>query len=126
MALLIDSSVFIAAERNGYPPARAIALLGADAVSISSVTAAEMLAGVYRADSRARRLGREAFVETIIEAVTVIPFDLHVARVHAEVTASLAAVGRPIGAHDLLIAATALAYGYTVLTDNLRDFQRVP
>ena len=56
----------------------------------------------------------------------VLPFDLLVARVHARVSAQLLDAGRLIGAHDLLIAATALAHGYAVLTQNLRDFRRVP
>ena len=34
--------------------------------------------------------------------------------------------GQTTGAHDLLIAATALAHGYGVMTDNIRDFERVP
>jgi hypothetical protein len=48
-----------------------------------------------------------------------------VARTHARLWAQLAA-GTPVGAHDLLIAATALAHGYAVLTDDPRDFGRVP
>ncbi|HLH21188.1 MAG TPA: PIN domain-containing protein [Chloroflexota bacterium] len=47
------------------------------------------------------------------------------ARVHARIWSDLATIGQPIGAHDLLIAATALAHGYAVLTNNLREFQRV-
>ena len=55
-----------------------------------------------------------------------LPFDLRVARMHARIWAQLAAAGQPIGAHDVLIAATALAHGYAVLTQHLRDFQQVP
>jgi predicted nucleic acid-binding protein len=45
---------------------------------------------------------------------------------HAQLGAQLAAVGQAIGAHDLIIAATAVAHGYRLLTDNLRHFQRIP
>ena len=61
-------------------------------------------------------------VKTILGLVPVIPFDLIVARTHARIWAELAAADQPIGAHDLLIAATALAHGYAVLTVNVQDF----
>jgi predicted nucleic acid-binding protein len=48
------------------------------------------------------------------------------ARRHAQLWADLAAVRLPIGVHDSLIAATALTHGYAVLTENPREFQRVP
>ena len=53
-------------------------------------------------------------------------FDLRVALIHAQLWVELASAGQLIGAHDLMIAATAVAHGYAVLTDNLRDFNRVP
>ena len=126
MAQLIDTSIFIALERRGQP-FNALALATPDEpVALASITASELLAGVHRADSMARRLRREAFVEAILGLIPVLPFDLRVARAHAQLWAQLAAAGQLIGAHDLLIAATALAHGYAVLTQNLRDFQRVP
>ncbi len=82
--------------------------------------------GVHRANTADRRVRREAFVEAILHKVQVLPFDLHVARVHAQIGAELAAAGQPIGTHDLIIAATAIVNGYGVLTDNLRHFERVP
>lgn len=126
MAILIDSSVFITVERRGFPPDFVLTLIRNEEGAMASVTASELLVGVHRADTSARRVRREAFVEAILVAIPVVPFDLGTARVHAQLSAQLAATGRPIGAHDLLIAATALAKGYRILTDNLRDFQRVP
>lgn len=93
---------------------------------MASITASELLIGVHRSDSPARRLRREAFVEAILAALPVIAFDLRIARVYAQLSAQLAAAGQPIGAHDLLIAATALADGSAVLTLNMCDFARVP
>ena len=126
MARLIDSSVFIALERRGLRLGALAASLPDDRVALASITASELLAGVHRADSPARRLRREAFVEAIMALVPVLPFDLRAARIHAQVWAGLVAVGQTIGTHDLLIASIALANGYGVLTDNLRDFERVP
>jgi tRNA(fMet)-specific endonuclease VapC len=62
----------------------------------------------------------------VLAAVAVIPFDLVVARVHARLWAQLATIGRPVGAHDLLIAATAIAMGYRVATHDTRSFPHIP
>jgi tRNA(fMet)-specific endonuclease VapC len=126
MAQLVDSSVFIALERQGATLATLVASIPDDLIALASVTASELLAGVYRAETEVRRLQREAFVEAILAQVPVLPFNLAAARIHARVWSQLAAIGQPVGAFDLLIAATALAHGYTVLTQNLREFQRVP
>lgn len=123
MTLLIDSSVIIAIERRRLPHEALARLTPDEPIAVASITASELLAGVYRADTLERRVRREAFVEAILARVPVLPFDLQVARIHAQVWAELAASGQLIGAHDLLIGATALAHGYGVLTDNLRDFQ---
>ena len=126
MAVLIDASVFIAVERRGLPPEHAIMPVRSEDAVLASITASELLAGVHRADSPARRLRREAFVEAILAALPVLPFDLQAARVYALLSAQLASAGQPIGAHDLLIAATAMSNGSGVLTHNVRDFARVP
>lgn len=126
MAQLIDASVFIAQERRGQPTLNLASFGPDERVGLAAITASELIVGVYRADSPQRRLRREAFVEGILSSIPVLPFDLRVARTHAQILAQLAAAGQLIGAHDLLIAATALAHGYSVLTDNLREFERVP
>lgn len=125
MALLVDTSVLIQAERHGLS-LDALPLPPDEPVCIAAITASELLHGLYRANSPMRRLRRERLVEALLEALPVIPVDLHVARTHAALWADLAGCGQPIGAHDLLIAATALARGAGVLTANERDFGRVP
>ena len=94
--------------------------------SISAITASELLTGIYLAESAERRARREDFVEAMLEDVPILPVDVNVARVHAELWAHLSKAGQMTGAHDLLIAATALAHGDSVLTDNVRDFEKVP
>lgn len=126
MGLVIDSSVFITLERRGHPITRLTEMLADEDIAISTVTASELLVGVHRADSLNRRTRREAHVEHILWSFELLPFDLEAARVHAQVGATLGASGRRINAHDLLIAATALAHGHGVFTDNPRDFGRVP
>lgn len=126
MAHLIDSSVVITLERRGLRPSALEAAAANEPVAIASITASELLVGVYRAQIPERRSQREAFVEAVFSAFPILPFDLPIARLHARLGAELMVAGQPIGAHDLLIAATALTYGYAVLTENLRDFRRVP
>ena len=53
-------------------------------------------------------------------------FDLEIARLHARLAADLAAKGTPVGAHDLIIAATALSLDYRVATRDKRSFPKIP
>jgi predicted nucleic acid-binding protein len=126
MALLIDSNVFIGMARRHLGIADLPRLGPDEPVALASITASELLIGVMRAVPSPRTTARTAFVETICRRLPVLPFDLAAAREHARLWASLAAAGTPIGPHDMLIAATALANGYAVLTDNAGEFQRVP
>lgn len=82
--------------------------------------------GVHRADTEERRQRRSAFVEAVIAGVGVLDFTTAVARVHAAIYADLAKKGEMIGAHDLIIAATARFHDLAVLTDNVKEFSRVP
>lgn len=126
MVQLIDSGVFIGLERRGLAVSD-LAAIGADQpAAFASITASELLRGVLRASPSRRRTARAAFVESIFATIKPVAFDLLAARVHARVWSHLAAAGTPIGANDLLIAATALAHGYAVLTDNAGEFGRVP
>jgi len=123
---VIDSSVFIAAERGKLDFERVLRDHGDEPAAIAAITASELLHGIHRAVGTAQRNRREAFVERVLVDFPLIPFDLVIARVHARLSAELAAKGSPIGAHDLLIAATALAIGYDVATRDERSFPKVP
>ena len=126
MAQLIDTSVLISLERQRRPFSDLANAASYEPMALAAITASELLVGVLRSNSPQRRVRGEAFVEAVLERVPVLPFDLRVARVHAEIWAVLAAAGQPIGSNDMMIAATALAHGYSVLTGNIRDFNRVP
>ena len=123
MALLIDTSVLIDAERR----ARSLSShLGDDDRAISVITASELLHGVHRASNGKVRTRRTAFVEGLLSALEALPITMAVARMHAEIWSALKDNGELIGAHDLWIAATALSQGMAVATANPRDFERVP
>jgi tRNA(fMet)-specific endonuclease VapC len=116
VAALIDSSVFIAGERGQIELADLLASLGGEPLALSAVTASELLYGLHRARTIAQQERRNDYVETILAQITVLAFDLTVARVHSAVSAELDRTGRRVGAHDLIIAATAMAYDYRVAT----------
>lgn len=126
MALLIDTSVLIDLERRKGLEDVDLDLLTGDVVALSSITASEFLVGAYRSSTIGLQRAREAYIEALFQRYAVLPFDLQVARVHARLAATLESTGQRIGAHDLIIAATALAYNYDVTTHNLREFRRVP
>ena len=125
MGLVLDTNILIKGEKGRRVVDFSRWREHGDAY-ITAITASELLVGVHRADSEARRVRRSAFVETVLEAIPVLDFGIEAARVHARITAWLAARGELIGPHDLIIAATALSYGYPVATANSREFQRVP
>jgi tRNA(fMet)-specific endonuclease VapC len=123
---LIDSSVLIAAGRRTLDLDTALADHADEPVGVAAITASELLHGVYRAATTVQRQRRESFVERLLAALPVFPFDLVTARIHASLWARLAAKGATVGPHDLLIAATAIAAGYRVATRDRRSFGRIP
>ncbi len=124
--VVVDSSVLVAIERGQLELSAVLVESGTSPVAIAAITASELLHGVHRAATAAQRALREAFVERLLSSIPVLPFDLTVARVHARMWAELATQGITVGAHDLLIAATAKANGGTVATRDERSFPRIP
>jgi len=124
MGQLVDTSVWVSFERRGRPIQTLIEAYPEESVVISAITVSELLAGVLLADSSERRHERE-LVEAIFKAESVEPFDLGAARVRARLWTELTSARQMIGSHDLIIAATALAFGHAVVTLNARDFGRV-
>jgi len=120
---LIDTSVLLDSERGGGALAR-VPEEGEHAISV--ITVSELLHGVHRARDGARRTQRRAFVEHVLAELEMLPATAEVARVHADLWAQLEESGEVIGAHDLWIAATALAHGMRIATANAREFERVP
>lgn len=123
MDLILDTTVLIDAERDGVELDR---LVEDDAaVSIAAVTYAELLHGVEMADGR-RRHRRRRFVEAVATEVPIVPYDRRVAATHGTLLAAVQRAGRPRGAHDLIIAATAATYDLTVVTSEAAGFEDLP
>jgi len=126
MGVILDNSVLIAAERATFNVDAFVANREEEPFGLSVITVAELLHGVHRADSRARRIRRNAFVQKVIDLFPVLPFDTAAARVYAQIWADLQKRGKMIGAHDLMIGSTAIALGFNLVTFNLRDFEKIP
>ena len=126
MGIVLDSSVLIAAERGRFDLPGLLAAHPAEQFLIAAITASELLHGCERATDPLVKHRRMRFVEGVLQDFVTVPFALAEAREHARVWAQLEIAGTPIGERDLLIAATALAGGFSVATLNRREFARVP
>lgn len=90
----------------------------------SAVSIGELYKGAFRTSDFARHL---ANIETrVLVAITVLPYDVAVARVYGEIEAALVRRGQRLADADLQIAATALYHGLELVTGNVRHFARVP
>lgn len=121
--VMLDTAVLIGAERSRAALDRLVH--DDDDVAIAAVTAAELLVGVELADD-AHRPRRAAFVQSVLDTLPVEIYDLPVARAHAQLLAHARRSGRSRGAHDLLIAATAVARERTVVTSDGTGFADLP
>ena len=126
MGVLIDASVLIDFERGRVDLEGQVQGREDEGFFISVVTASELLHAVHRARDPGTRARRSAYVEGVLGSLPLLPIEVATARLHAQLRADLAAQGRPIGAHDLWLAASCLSHGLTLVTSNLREFRRVP
>jgi predicted nucleic acid-binding protein len=122
MGLIVDTSVLVAAERA----ATAFDLPLDEPVGLSTVVLMEYWKGVERADSALRRRRRVEFFEQATATFAVLPVTATTATTAARVWSDLTRAGTMIGAVDLLIAAAALEREWSLLTLDVRHFDRVP
>ena len=119
---LLDTNIVSDLVRN--PAGRAavhISRIGEEAVCTSIVVAAELRYGAAKKDSR--RLSTQ--LKAILETLEILPLEQPVDNVYAALRVNLKKRGTIIGANDLLIAAHTMALGYTLVTDNEREFSRI-
>ena len=89
------------------------------------MTLAELRVGAHLADGR-RAARRSGFVDAVAAGIPLLGYDAAVAEVHADMLAHVRRQGRPRGAHDLIVAATASAAGRAVLTADPSGFHDLP
>jgi len=91
-------------------------------IGICSVVAAELAYGVAKSGSTRNRQALDLFLAPL----AILPFDESALWIYGDLRADLESKGTPIGALDTLIAAHALSLQATLVTNNLREFERVP
>lgn len=122
--LILDTGVLIASERQRRELASVVA--SDDDIVISAVTIAELRTGIELA-SPEHRERRTEFLVRVLETLPVEPYDLATAEAHGHLLAHVSRTGTKRGAHDLIIAATAVATKRTVLTtDRAARFHELP
>jgi tRNA(fMet)-specific endonuclease VapC len=122
MRYLLDTNIVsdLVRDPQGLVAGR-IRTVGEANVCTSIIVAAELRYGAAKKASA--RLSAQ--VEAVLGALAVLPLDVPVDREYGACRTRLERAGQPIGGNDLLIAAHALALGYTIVTDNEREFERV-
>lgn len=120
---LLDTNICIYWLKGMYPNiGRRMRALSPDQVALPAIVEAELRLGAYKSLTREKTT---AIVEAFLAPLTIVPFGSTEARVYARIRGEAEAVGKPIGPNDLLIAATALSRGATLVTHNVGEFSRV-
>lgn len=130
MGLILDSSVVIDAERRGETVERMIERLVARAgdqeAALSAIGLTELMHGLHRANTPAVRLRRQSFLDELLADLTVYPYTKEMAMLAGKLDGEQQSKGVVIPFGDLLIGTTALSLGFSLLTANLRHFQKIP
>lgn len=128
MGLVIDTSALVALERSGSRWEHLVSACADEPLAMPAIVYAEILVGVFLAESAERAARRRARLDALADLVPLVEFDRQVAAVWADVFAKLSRVGTMIPASDLTVAATALHldYGVCVGPADERHFRAVP
>ena len=121
---LFDSDVLIEFLRGRLPNALEM-LRNTDArlVKVPAVAKAELLLGAAKSQNPERN---RLAVEKLLLEYEVLPFDDRCTAAYAQIRVDLEQQGRTVGANDYLVAATALAWDATLVTNSMREFKRIP
>jgi len=92
-------------------------------MSISTITLGELVFGAEHSQQVERNL---ADIEAITARLDVLPFDVKAAYHFGQIRSELYRIGQPIGPYDMMIAGHARAYGLRLVTNNIKEFERVP
>lgn len=130
MGLILDSSVVIAAERQGYNAHQTMVeiskLAPGQDLALSVVTLTELAHGVARANTQLRKMMRLQLIDELIRNFQVLPITVAIALRAGQIDGENMAKGIRIALSDLYIGVTAMELGYRVATANLRHFQMIP
>jgi len=117
-----DTCAFIARQKHPKVTGRFRSHRAGD-LAMSVVTYGELRVGAEQSD---RYPGSLRALEIFIQAVPVLPMDRQVAEIYAKIRLDLQQRGQIIGANDLWIASHCMQLGLTLVTNNEREFSRIP
>jgi tRNA(fMet)-specific endonuclease VapC len=131
LGVVLDSSTIITAERKKFAVDQLIEAIQAAhgerlELSLSPVTVAELVHGIYRARTPEIRQRRRAYVEELVALLPVHPVTKQTAFLVGQIQGEEAAKGNVLPFNDLIIAAAAIEQGYAILTENVRHFEKIP
>jgi len=122
MTRLLDTDTCIGVLRQKPGMVQRLSQLPPAEIAVSMVTVYELFCGVEKAQDPESECQK---VERFISVIAELPLDRTSAQTAARIRAELERQGTPIGPYDLLIAGQALANGFTLVTNNTSEFQRV-
>lgn len=93
-------------------------------IFLSSISLMEIEYGLKLNPERASKLN--PVIEALVSHVSILPFDEEDAKIAGSFRAGLQKLGTPIGAYDLLIASQAMRHGLVLITQNTKEFKRIP
>ncbi|HEY4020808.1 MAG TPA: PIN domain-containing protein [Pseudonocardiaceae bacterium] len=123
--LILDTGVLIGVARGRLGLASVVT--DEDDVAVPAVVVAEFLAGVIQDHDPGRKAQQRGFLDNFLTMIPVAPYDMDTIERHAELLAHTRVNGCPRGAHDLIIAATAIVTDRTLLTTDAKaGFDELP
>ena len=120
---MLDTNICIYVVKNYPPRLRERFNRLAEQLCISTITLAELH---YGAEKSARRLDNLEAIRQFVARLGILPFSAAATAHYGEIRAELERAGTPAGAYDTLIAGHARSEGMTVVTNNVREFERMP
>jgi tRNA(fMet)-specific endonuclease VapC len=119
---MLDTDVCIFVMRKRSPSLRERFRSAADQLCISSVTLGELLYGAEKSTQRLRNL---EVVESFAARMEILPFGEKAAAHYGQIRAQLERVGQRAGAYDMMIGGHARSESLVMVTNNLREFERI-
>jgi tRNA(fMet)-specific endonuclease VapC len=123
MTYLLDTNTIVRYLNGRAPNVRVrLSAVPLTELAVSTIVVAELRYGAAKSSNPAKALAAQ---NQLLNLIDTIPFDQAAADAYGQIRATLEQQGRPIGANDLLIAATALSRGLTLVTHNTGEFSRI-
>ena len=120
---MLDTNIVIYTIKSRPPEVKCLFDAHVGHLCISAVSLGELIFGAEKSSDPVRN---QQVIDGLVARLEVLSFDASAASHHGQLRAELAKKGTPIGPYDEMIAAHARSCGLTLVTNNVREFHRVP